>query len=118
MVAKKRNSAIQVDFAETAVIPISQTTSGAIDTVGMSLIGVTTSAALTGTTFTFLASDTAAGTFNPIFNDVGGQVTVTIAVDRVILWNTNDLAGIRFLKLVSNATETAERTIKLIIRQL
>ena len=98
-------------MAITVSIPISTTTSAAFNSGGRKLAYIRTPAALTGVALTFTAAESEAGTYLPVWAD-GNQVSVVIAVSRHISLTVeegNALAGATWLKLVSGATELAQR---------
>ena len=94
----------------TAVIPLNGTLSNVIQTKGLSLVGISLPASLTGTALKFQACDTVDGTFLPVYNSAG-EISLTVAASRYIAVDPKDFQGIQFLKLVSGTTEIAERTI-------
>ena len=93
-----------------AVIAISTTTSAAIPTGGTSLVGVMMPAAFTGTAISFTASNTLAGTYNAVVN-AAGAVSYPAAASQYVAIDPKDFQGITFLKIVSNGTEAAARTL-------
>lgn len=103
--------------SESATISASGDTTGVIDTYGMTLTGIITPSALTGTSFTFLGSDTESGTYVDVVDKDGNDLSVTVKTgeSEVIIWGYQDLKGLRFIKIKSSATEAAEREIKLIL---
>lgn len=101
-----------------ATIPNGSSTSNEIDLRYQALMGLHMPAAFTGTTITFTASNTAGGTFNPVYKDDGTQYSVTVATNRAIAIDYTKLAGFRFIKLVSGSTEGATRTIPLGLKPL
>lgn len=99
----------------TATIANGATTSGAIDLGGGALVGIRTPATLTGTSFAVQAADEA-GNFLAVYDSSGNAVAITAAADRHIYLNPANFAGLRQIKLVSNASEGGDRTITLIVR--
>ena len=94
----------------TAVIPISTTTSDAITTNGLSLVGIYIPAAFTGTSLNFLVSETLGGTYVPLYNK-SGEVTYTVAPAQFLAIAPIDFYGVPFLKIVSNSSEAAARSL-------
>jgi hypothetical protein len=95
----------------SVTIPISTTTSAAFQLGGQRIGAIRTPAALTGVALTFLASDSEAGTYLPVWSDAAA-VSLVVAPSRHIaltLDESNALATCNWLKLVSGATEVAER---------
>lgn len=99
-----------------AVIPNAGTTTPEVDLLGLTLRGVYTPTALTGTAFTFLASQTSGGTFVAVRNEDGSAYTLTVAASRYTRVNPQVFEGLRFLKIVSGSAEGAARTLGLAAR--
>jgi predicted GTPase len=72
--------------------------------------------ASSGTTFTFQASDDA-NNFYDLYNG-STQYSVTVAASRFVALNTEVMAGVRYLKVVSNSAEAASRDIIVINGEL
>jgi len=93
------------------------TTSGAFDTKHFQLAGLIF-ATMTGTIIKFHASDTLAGTYVVVKDDAGTDYSITISDDHAT--GLGDvfaaMSPFRFLKLVSDQSEGAERTIKVILK--
>lgn len=106
-----------ISYDTAATIAISTTTSAAVDLQGYALVGLITPAALTGSTMTFTASPND-GTYTALYNAGGTALSATVAASRTILFTPGDFVGVRFIKLVSGSTESAARTITLILRKL
>jgi len=96
--------------SKNAVIAASGTKSAAIPLNGFVPVGIYFPATFTGTAVTFEACDTEDGTYRPVYNSAGA-VSYTIAQARFYALDPKDFAGINFLKIVSGATEGAERTL-------
>ena len=94
----------------TATIAISTTTSNAIDCLGKAIVGLSMPAAFTGTKFTLTSSRTVDGTYQAVYDLFGNQVEIAVNVSRNI--ETNGFLGNKFYKLVSDASEVAEREIE------
>lgn len=99
----------------SASIPISTTTSGVVTTNGMSLVGIQVPAAFTGTALTFLVSDSATGSFFPLYNSAGA-VSYTVAPSRWLAVDPKDFASAQFFKIVSGSTEIAARVLNLMLK--
>lgn len=96
----------------TVVITNGAQESAAIVTSGMSLCGIQFPAAFTGTTVTFEACDTFAGTYLPLKSLIGGTaLTYTIAQGTYQAIDPKDFAGVQFLKIKSGSAEGAARSI-------
>ncbi len=102
----------------TAVITVatSATTSAAVSLIGVTILGVITPSALTGTSLTFQVSSSAAGTYVPLYDSAGTQVSVTVAASRGYYLDPAIFAGWRYVKLVSGSSEAADRTFTLFVR--
>jgi len=106
---------VQTDL--TAVIAASGTTSGEVDTLGTTLLGIYLPAVLTGTAITFTAAPASGGTFVPVRTmDGSGAYSTTVAASRYVPLDERVFKGLRFIKLVSGSSEAAERTIVLATR--
>lgn len=82
---------------------------------GSTLCGMFIPAGFVGTSITFTACDTSGGTFLPVHKD-GAALTITVAASMYVALNPNDYAGLKFIKLVSSASETA--VVKLAVRAI
>lgn len=107
----------------TLTIPINTTTSDILFCASGTLVGIITPAALTGTAFSFkvspkVSSDGAVGDFYDFYNVAGSAVSVTVAASRYIGIVPSDMSGVNCLKIVSNASEAAARTIICVIRDV
>ncbi len=103
------------------VIANGETVSTEVDFEDYKEVGIMMPAAFTGTAITFQASDVSEGTFYEVRNDAGTAVSIVVAPERVIgiatVLKRNTIGPLRFVKLVSGTTETAARTIKLILKR-
>lgn len=95
----------------TAVIPSAQTTSGEVDLRNSILVGFWCPAAMTGTTITATCAPVAGGTHGAILG-----FSKTFVANQYIPLDPKDMQGVRFIKLVSNASEGAQRTLVLATR--
>lgn len=96
----------------SVLIAATTTTSAAITTNGLSLVGILFPTVFTGTTVTFTMCDTLAGIYVPVKTGTAGtplSYTVTAAGYNAI--DPKDFQGIGFLKIVSGASEAAQRTL-------
>ena len=91
-------------------IASSGTTSAAISTNGLSLVGCQLPATFTGTAITFTVATTVGGTYQALTN-ASGTLSYTVAQGKYIAINPADFYGVQFFKIVSNATEGATRTL-------
>jgi hypothetical protein len=85
---------------------------------GGTVLALRTPATLTGTEFKFQAS-TDGDNFFALYNG-STEYAVTVAASRYIALSTEVMAGVRFLKVVSNASpsEAALRTIGIVSGEL
>lgn len=101
----------------TATIASSGTTSSAIDLYGAALVGIILPASMTGTAISLQMSNSISGTFVTVQDGDGADLSIGIAASKYVPLNNLALAaGLRFIKLVSNASEAAQRTITLVTR--
>lgn len=98
----------------TATIANGATTSDVVHLRDHAMVGLIMPAAFTGTTITFTASDSPTGTFVPVYDSDGNQISVAVAVSRALGLSgaeADALAPFQFVKLVSGSTEGAERLV-------
>src|SRR3990167_3412769 len=98
------------------VIAISTTTSAAVDLQGLVICQLIIPSAFTGTAITFESSPDD-GTYQALYNSSNTQLSITVGTSRTYNINPADFAGCRFLKIFSNDTETAARTIQIMTRE-
>lgn len=98
-------------------VTFSGTTSGAVDMSGLQLVAIATPASVVGSSFTFEGADSLTGTYDDIY-DEGSQYTLPFGAGRRIKVKLDVFCGVPFLKLVSNGSEAAGTTFKLICRPL
>ena len=100
-----------------AVIPINETESNSVAIYGNTLIGLYMPSSFTGTAVTFKGALKQGGTFKEVTDPTTGiAVTATVAADKFVAFPPQALACLQFLKIVSNATEAAARTITVVAR--
>ena len=78
-----------------------------------------TPAAWDAAAITFLVSERRDGTYLPLYDSFGAEVSVTVAVSRAIALDPTTFAGLRFFKLRSGTAgtpvnQTAARAITII----
>lgn len=101
----------------TATIASGSTTSTPIPFLDGTIVGIITPAALTSVTFTFTVSDSNDGTFVTLMDSAGGQPSITVTTSRAYAITGSEadaLAPWAYFKLVGNASEGAERSIKVL----
>lgn len=103
--------------AVPAVIANGATESGVVDLSYYKLAAIQIPA-MTGTTLTFKAAESANGTFYPVYKDDGTLATLTVSGGRIVAVDivAGSLAALRYIKLVSGASEAAERTLTLFLK--
>lgn len=98
-------------ITNTAVIPSGTQPSNTINTNGLILSGLHFPSAFTGTKISFTASDSESGPFHPLYNSASVLVELTVSADKVFALNPDDFRGFRYIRIKSNATEAADRSI-------
>lgn len=104
---------------QTFTIAITAATSDAKRVTGGVIVGLLMPAAFTGTTITFTASDTFGGTYGPVYDSDGNQVSLAVAASRRIGLSGTEADALSpwpFLKIVSGSNEAAERLVKITLR--
>ena len=94
--------AVDVTIADLASL------SGEVDLEGAVLVGIAMPAAWTAANLTFQAASATGGTFQDVYDDAGGEVTVIAAVSRAIGVDVaaGALAPFRYIKVRSGTTGT------------
>jgi hypothetical protein len=100
-----------------ATILNGQSKSNIIDVKGTSIKTIFLPAAFDGSTLTFEISEDGTNFF-PYYNINNMPITIDVTAGRAYGLAAIDLYSIQFLKIVSSATESAERIIKLIARAI
>jgi hypothetical protein len=103
----------QLVIAATS-IAVSTTTTPAIPTSGLSLVGIQLPAAFTSTAITFLASLDGV-TYQPLYNS-SGAVSYTVAQGEFIAIKPEDFYGIPFFKIVGGTSEAAARSFSVALK--
>lgn len=108
---------------KTAVIAESGSLSGEVDLEGYSISHIVMPAAWTAANITFAVSTTTGGTFVPLYDESGSEVTSVVAASGAYAQDANagKLFGIRYIKLrsgtnASAVTQTAARTLTLLLK--
>lgn len=99
----------------SVVIASGQTSSGAVDLQGTTLVGIQLPATFTGTALTFTAATAIGGTYQAVYSS-GSAYSVTVAQGKFIALDPSVFAGIRFIKIVSGSSEGGARTLELATR--
>lgn len=104
-------------IAEPIDVTFSGTTSDAINLSGLQVVAVVMPSSVVGSSMTFTASTAIGGTYVSVYDEAGGGAyTATMGTSRWIPLKAIVFAGVPFLKLVSNGSEAAGTTFKLICR--
>ncbi len=108
---------ISVTENKTATIAISQTDSDEVDLMAGAVVGIIMPTAWDAATMRWECSATSGGAFLETFNgdDVRIEITVTAGRHYDLTSGGHTVGGCRFLKVISSATQTAERAIILIV---
>mgnify|MGYP003403135032 CR=1 FL=1 len=102
----------------TTTIANTETESAVIKLNGLVPVGIIFGA-FTGTTLTFLACDTADGTFVALKSTTSGAaLSYTVAQNTYAAIDPTPFQGVGYLKLKSGSAEGATRTLKLSLKGL
>lgn len=100
----------------TFTIANGATTSDAINLTKGTLVALEIPSTFDGTTLTFTAAEWTgsggiAGTYYPIYDASGNQVTVTTAASRRVNFSPTDFLGIKSMKLVAGTSQSTTSTL-------
>jgi hypothetical protein len=98
----------------TATIASGAALSDAVDTKGYRVIGVATPSAITSTTVTFQGSDDNSSFY--AIQDASAAISITVAVDELVLLSPQVVEGVRYIKLAVDTAEAAARSIKVVLK--
>lgn len=101
-----------------AMIQAGDTFSNALDLHGTALIGLSIPAGFTGSSLTVHSATTFGGTYQQVRNTDNSPATITCAAGFYYALVPFDLAGCRFIKLESNASQAADCLMTLVTRAL
>jgi hypothetical protein len=96
-----------------ATIAAGGTATPLIDLGNFRPVAIVLPAAFTGTTVTPKTSYDGVNS-NPIYDAAGTQKTINVGTGRRVILSPSDYLGARYVSLTSNATESADRVIKII----
>lgn len=106
-----------IDPGDTVTISSGQTESAAIDCIKKSLVGINFPSGFDGSSIFFKSSDTLEGSYN-LLTDINGQLIGAHAIGANARVRLGDiLESERYIKIVSNATESANRDLTLIFKR-
>lgn len=101
-----------------ATIANGVTTSAAIPTTGLSLVGVQLPAAFTGTTLTFQGSVDGT-TYQPVYSTTSGTaLSYTVAQGHYVAVDPIPFYGLAYIKLVSGSSEGGARSFSVALKGL
>ena len=106
-----------------ATILNGQSQSQEIDLGESQLVGLVMPATWTAANLTILAASSPGGTFNPLHDEGGTEITITAAAARQISISSAKLQGARFIKVRSGTSgapvnQAADRQIQLLVKDL
>lgn len=109
-------------IVKTSTIANGASQSNVVDLEGGALVGINMPAAWTAANLTFLSSEYKDGTFDPVYDTAGTEVTVTAAASRNINISPDGFRGMRYMKIRSGTSGTpvnqgAERIIVVLISE-
>jgi hypothetical protein len=106
----------QADFSQSAIIPADDDTSAPIDCGGMALFGILIPTGFEGTGINIEGSLDGEN-FYPVCDADGVQYSFADVVPEIFMMLVIivPIARLKWVRLVSNATETSEREIKLLL---
>lgn len=109
------NEFVPIVRTTTATTNSGSVSSTGVDLGGTQLQAIVTPSSLDGTSFTFYASADGS-TYNVMTNQQGTTISATVAASRYVSMDpTVNWRGARWVKLVSNSTESAARSITLVV---
>jgi hypothetical protein len=106
----------------TATIANGASLSGAVDIGGARLVALQIPPAWTAANITFTASTTLAGTYGPVRDVAGAELTLTgFAVNEVVYLSPAQTLGLRYIKVRSGTAalpvnQLGDRVLTLIVR--
>lgn len=103
----------RAETPEAVTIANGATESGAIDMRESITAGVQLPAAFTGTALTFLVSATETGTYSPLVDGAGSNISRTIAAGDALLL-PNEAAPWPWIKIKAGSSQAAERALTIV----
>lgn len=104
------NNSSKIDYLQAFTIANGESESNVLDLQGDSITALITPA-FDGTNVAVQASTTIDGTFMPVYDSDGVAVEIPITGPGYNLADPLSTMQLRFVKLVSDATQTADRTL-------
>lgn len=112
-------------MADVKAIPLTiasgDSISGALDlSPSNTLLGFFTPSAMTGDAISVLASPFSGASYGYVHDGNGSAVSKVIPTDEIVYipFNPQDFVGVRYVKLVSDATEGSDRTLTAMVTQV
>jgi hypothetical protein len=102
----------------SATIANAGTDSAEVDLNGTVPVGIVFPAAMTGTSVSFKMATSSGGTFVPVYDDDGALYTVSVVVSIYRALKYQHFIGARYIKVISNGAEGAERVLTLRTRAI
>ena len=104
-------------YIEKVTIAAGSDTSDVLDLEGSSIVAIIAPVGFEGTSITFTASEEKDGTFIQVTRGIDGNVvTGYVVANKHVLLLIDDFFGAKYVKIVSSATESAERVIDFIMK--
>lgn len=91
--------------------------SAAVSSAGMVLTGIQTPSGLASTALTLKASDDQHGTFSPVYDSSGTEVSIVTAASRFVNLKESMLFALPFIKVTPGSSESA-KTLKLVFQKV
>ena len=98
---------------ETMTFDSGSVTSSTIDLGGTYLSGCIMPAAISGTVYT-VQGGIAEATLGGVYNNSGTALTVSTSASRFVTFDPKDVRGFRYMRFISDTTESASRSITII----
>lgn len=97
------------------------TTSDALDISGSTdytFCGFFIPSSFSGTSVSFTVSTSLTGTYFPMTDEYGANISYVVAASKYVRCKPTDFAGVRFIKMVSGSSETAGRSVTVAARKI
>lgn len=103
-------------YTEKVTIAAGSDTSDILNLEGSSIVAIISPVGFEGTTITFEASEVEDGTYVQVTRATDGNVvTASVIANKHVLLLIDDFLGAKYIKIVSSATESAERVLEFIM---
>lgn len=96
-----------------------ETVSNAVQVLQYKVFALKIPAAFDSTAISFQGSEKPDGDFFDVYDQAGNQISITVSTSRVIGLDAAalEVAAIPYLKIVSNSSESADRTVLLMAKE-